>query len=80
MKTHKQTEHMSTKVELNAEDQNVILCEKCDYKCKYHIQINKHIERKHNASSKYKCKLCSFSTDFVASVWEHTNLIYSIIQ
>ena len=38
---HKQTSHMTTKVDLNVEDQNVIVCEQCDYVCKYKILLKK---------------------------------------
>ena len=43
-----------------------------DYKCKYNIQLKKHSQNKHKSTAAYNCNACNFSTEFVASVWEHT--------
>ena len=68
---HKQASHMSAKVNLDVDDQNVIVCDQCDYKCKYNIQLKKHRQNSHKSSAKYKCKACNFTTEFIGSSWEH---------
>ena len=72
LKTHIQSIHKIVKVDLNDEDQNVIKCNKCEYKCKLNIQYKKHMNLKHKQDKRYSCKHCEFSTNFIGSVWEHT--------
>ena len=67
---HIQSVHMSLLVDLKESDQNSIKCDQCDYRCKYNMQLKKHM-KKHISPAKYKCKECEFSTEFVASAWEH---------
>ena len=69
---HIQSSHMNMQVDLNLADQNVIKCEHCEYRCRYRIQIKKHVEKKHITEHKYKCKQCDFYSDYVADTWEHT--------
>ena len=38
---------MSSMVDLRPEDQIVIRCEQCDYKCRYNIQLKNHISNNH---------------------------------
>ena len=71
LKVHRQIKHMSSKVDLRAEDQRVISCDQCGYKCKYNIQLKKHLTNTHQTKKHY-CKTCDYSTDFIASTWEHT--------
>ena len=75
LEVHKQTKHMSTKVDLKAEDQRVISCDQCGYKCRYNIQLKKHLTNTH-PTKKHYCKNCDFSTDFIASAWEHTLFVH----
>ena len=70
IESHIQTVHMSLKVDLKEDDLQTIKCNKCDYKCRYNIQLKKHIKI-HEPHAKYNCKKCDFSTEFVASTWEH---------
>ena len=61
---------MSLKVDLKEDDLQTIKCNNCDYKCRYNIQLKKHMKI-HESHAKYTCKKCDFSTEFVASTWEH---------
>ena len=70
--SHIQSSHMNMQVDLNLADQNVIKCEQCEYRCRYRIQLKKHMEKKHIPEHKYKCKQCDFRSDYVADTWEHT--------
>ena len=63
MKTHIQTLHRTIKVEVKQEDQNVIKCDQCEYRCKLNIQYKKHLELKHTNEGTYKCKYCEFNTN-----------------
>ena len=69
---HNQSKHMNIQVDLNLADQNVIKCKQCEYKCRYTIQIKKHMKNKHGSEPKYKCKQCEFVAEYVADTWEHT--------
>ena len=71
LKVHIQTKHKATKVQITLEDQKIIKCEKCDFKCILNIQMKKHILKKHFNISKYRCKECEFETNFIADIWEH---------
>ena len=63
---HFQTTHMISRVELSP---IAIKCDQCEYRCRYTIQLKKHIAKEHKT---YKYKECDFSTFFVADCWEHT--------
>ena len=71
MKLHTQTNHMTPRVDLNVPDQRVIRCNMCDYKCRYTIQYKKHMAKEHNPESKYSCKECDFTSNFIGQGWEH---------
>ena len=43
LKIHYQFNHMSVKVNVIPEEQTVLICSHCDFKCKPNIQINNHI-------------------------------------
>ena len=68
---HKQAYHMSVQVNIVTEEQNTIVCDLCQYKCKYNIQLRKHLKSMHVMEQKYTCKVCDFSTDYVANTWKH---------
>ena len=70
--THKQVSHMSVKVDVKQVDQVVIRCEQCDYKCKFTIQLKKHMKATHPDPAMYSCNQCDYSTEFIANAWEHT--------
>ena len=68
---HKQAYHMSVSVNVDTIEQNAIACNLCHYRCRYNIQLRKHLRTTHVIEQKYTCKFCDFSTDFVANTWEH---------
>ena len=68
---HKQTYHMSVQVNVRTEDTNCIVCDLCKYRCKYNIQLRKHLKTVHAMEQKYTCKECDYTTDFIANTWEH---------
>ena len=41
-------------------------------KCRYNIQIRKHLKILHLMGQKYSCKEFDFATDYVANTWRHT--------
>ena len=59
-------------VNIDADDQTIIACNKCDYKCRLNIQLKKHTTKKHPSESKYNCNEYGFETNYVANTWEHT--------
>ena len=71
---HKQTKHMSLKVDINIKDQVVIKCDHCDFKCRLNIQLRKHIQSTHGHEDneyRYKCELCDFESHYVLTMWKH---------
>ena len=64
--------HKSVEVNIGTEEQTVIACSKCPYKCKLNIQLKKHMKKHHTEDPKYKCTECEFTANFTASTWEHT--------
>ena len=72
LNVHHQTTHMRMKVNVNTVEQTSIACDQCDYKCGLNIQLKKHMKMKHEAPTKYTCKECEYSSDFIADAWEHT--------
>ena len=73
LNAHTQSTHMSMKVNIDADDQTIIVCNKCDYKCRLNIQLKKHTTKKHPSESKYNCTECSLETNYVSNTWEHTH-------
>ena len=69
---HSQTVHMEIQVNIGGKEQTVIECDLCDYKCKYNIQLRKHLRAMHVMDQKYNCKECEYKTDYVANTWKHT--------
>ena len=69
---HSQTVHMEIQVNIGKKEQTVIACDLCDYKCKYNIQLRKHLRAIHVMDQKYNCKECEYKTDYVANTWKHT--------
>ena len=68
---HMQSNHMNLKVILDIKEVTVIECDQCDFTSRLNIQMKKHKTAKHQ-DSKYNCKECSYTTDYVANTWEHT--------
>ena len=71
MSVHIQANHMLMKVNIATVDQTIISCNQCEYKCKYNIQLKNHTKTSHEVKHKYECKECSYSTNYIADVWEH---------
>ena len=44
LKAHMQIQHMTMKVNLIKNVENVIRCDKCEYSCKLNVQLKKHME------------------------------------
>ena len=59
------------RVNIDAEDQNVVQCNECGYKCKLNIQLKNHMKTKHQTDSRYSCKECQYTSNYIADVWEH---------
>ena len=62
---------MSPKVNINSEDQTIITCEQCEYKCRLNIMLKKHIQKEH-PHMKHTCEQCEYGTNFIANIWEHS--------
>ena len=71
LNVHIQFNHMSPKVNINSEDQTIITCEQCDYKCTLNIMLKKHIKKEH-PHMKHTCEQCEYGTNFIANIWEHS--------
>ena len=65
--------HKSINVDLNVQDLSVIRCNLCEYRCRYTIQLKKHMATQHKHDLKYSCiySECTFSSDFIATAWDH---------
>ena len=72
LNAHYQTTHMTMEVNVNSEEQTILACDQCDFRCRLNIQLKKHMKTKHEAPNKYNCKECEYSSDFIADAWEHT--------
>ena len=74
MNRHIQTEHMHIKVGLSQLVQKVplVLCDECDYSCRLNIQMRKHKRNEHVHEQKHACSNCSYVSNFIADMWEHT--------
>ena len=78
---HKQAEHQSVRVDIDARDQVDIICDQCDYQCRLNIQLKKHINVHHkqkeeeqpqdNSEMKFNCETCPFASHYVLHMWEH---------
>ena len=57
--------------------QAAVSCELCEYKCRYNIQLMKHMKSHHeekdaeNEMGKYKCVICEFTANFLFDMWQH---------
>ena len=69
IRTHIQTEHKAPKVDIR--HQKLFRCSECNYACNLNIKLKKHIEKEHSFN-KYQCENCSYRTDLIASLWEHS--------
>ena len=65
------TIHKSINVGLNVQDQRVIRCNLCEYRCRYTIQLKKHMAKQHKPDLKCSCVECAFTSDFIVSAWDH---------
>ena len=71
-RSHKQLKHETPKVIIDPKELIVLQCDQCDYKCHLNIQLNKHKKTDHKAvDQKYKCKFCSFQSDYLIKMYEH---------
>ena len=53
---HFQSTHMLTKVAIGPNDQKLVKCDTCEYKCKLNIQLKNHKKQKHMGdSTKHSC-------------------------
>ena len=75
---HMKAYHMKLRVEIKYDDQKVLPCNECDYKCLLNIQLKKHKEKKHSnkqSESKpnvvYTCKTCNYGSNYIAELWNH---------
>ena len=73
LNSHIQSKHMSMKVNIDVKEQTILTCDQCEYKCRLNIQLKKHRMLKHEDESKYSCKECGYTTDYVANTWVHTH-------
>ena len=74
LNSHKQTKHMSLKIDVSIKDQIAIKCEHCDFKCRLNIQLKKHMQSVHgheDSKLRFKCGLCDFESHYVLAMWEH---------
>ena len=74
---HIKTAHVTVKVNIQINDQLVLSCEECEYKCRFNIQLKKHMESKHCEQGKYKCALCSFNGNFLHDIWQHRQTVHA---
>ena len=73
LRQHEQAVHLEVKVNLHKNMPILINCSKCEFKCKYNIQLNQHNKNVHekNLDKKYKCNYCSFESEFLIRMYEH---------
>ena len=69
---HTEENHLNGRVDINKPRLNVS-CEKCDYKCKFNIQLKKHRKTHHEESGNagYSCQSCSFKSYLLTDMWSH---------
>ena len=59
---HVQVMHRETKIDIALQDQNVVQCDQCTYKCRLNIQLKKHKKSEHDQICP-TCKFCGSKTD-----------------
>ena len=73
--------HVTIKVNIQINEQIVLSCLQCEYKCRFNIQLKKHMNRKHcgkeTEQGKYKCVLCSFNGNFLHDIWKHRQAVHA---
>ena len=67
------------KIQVRVKKQPIQKYPKCDYICVLNIQLRKHIQSVHQSRC-YKCKECSFSSEYIADAWKHTNMKHGLNQ
>ena len=70
LEDHKKTVHMKPFVNITLSEQEVIKCNKCEFKCRLNIQLKKHSEKKHR-EEQYSCNRCVYRSNHVAQLWKH---------
>ena len=72
LKSHIQTIHQSSKVNMKNVSDMTLTCEDCEYVCRYNIQMKKHQEKKHKEGKyRYGCDICDYRDNFLGNVWKH---------
>ena len=70
-----QTLHKEVRINLDSQDQIVIACELCAYKCRLNVQLKKHKKTMHPKTSQPKqtwsCETCGFASEFILDMWKH---------
>ena len=73
--------HVTIKVNVQINEQIVLSCLQCEYKCRFNIQLKKHMNRKHcgkeTEQGKYKWVLCSFNGNFLHDIWKHRQAVHA---
>ena len=67
---------MNVRVDLNIADQNVIICNICEYRYRYNIQLKKHMKKKHEDTQTFKCERCNFNTNNADCLKDHIKNIH----
>ena len=71
LRQHVQSTHQVVKVNIEKCEAITIHCDKCEYVCKYNIQLKNHTKNVHPNEGKFQCNYCGYGTDFIAKMYEH---------
>jgi hypothetical protein len=68
---HSITHEPSVRIEIMPNVVKPISCERCEYRCKFNIQLKKHVATKHAADYKFECNFCEFKSNVLMKMYEH---------
>ena len=79
IRKHIENNHLvKVNVQLERTEEQVknISCDKCQYKCRFNIQLKQHEKKKHhegenNSLREYCCDGCDFKSFYLTDLWKH---------
>ena len=81
--SHVQVKHKTTQVKISKEEQVVLMCDQCEYRCNLNIKLKKHkmVHQKEKETDLiYECDVCDLTFDFLTQALEHRQTKHSDLE